>query len=80
MRQQIVTRKKSYYQRILPMDSLPPVQNFRAPKFCMSPKIQKYNNPGYPVISSVECHTWNISRYVDYKIPLYVKGTNDLIK
>ena len=46
----------------------------------MSPKIHKPNNPARPVISSVDCHTSNISRYVDYHIPSYKKDTNDFIK
>ena len=52
----------------------------RTPKFYLSPKI-------YPVISSVDCHTSNISRYVDYhlqpipkNIPSYIKDRNDFIK
>ena len=40
--------------------------NPRAPKFYMSPKIHTPNNSRYPVKSSVDCHTSNISRYVDY--------------
>ena len=39
--------------------------NTRTPKFYLSPKIHKPNNPGRPVISSVDCHTLNISQYVD---------------
>ena len=56
----------------------------RAPQFYMSPKIHKEVNPGRPVVSSINCHTTNISKYVDYhllpiakKIPSYVKDTND---
>ena len=61
--------------------------NLRTPKFYLSPKIHKPYNPGRPVISSVDCHTSNISRYVDYhlqpivkNIPSYMKDTNDFIK
>ena len=61
--------------------------NPRTPKFYLSPKIHKPNNPGHPVISSVDCHTSNILRYVDYhlqpivkNIPSYIKDTNDFIK
>ena len=61
--------------------------NPRTPKFYLSPKIHKPNNPGRPVISSVDCHTSNISRCVDYhlqpivkNIPSYIKDTNDFIK
>ena len=61
--------------------------NPRTPKFYLSPKIHKPNNPGRPVISSVNCHTSNTSRYVDYhlqpivkNIPSYIKDTNNFIK
>ena len=60
--------------------------NPRTPKFYISPKIHKENNPGRPVISSINCHTSKISKYVDYhlqpimkEIPSYVKDTNDFI-
>ena len=54
----------------------------KTPKFYLRPKIHKEGNPGRPVVSSVNCHTANISKYVDYhlqpivkEIPLYVKDT-----
>ena len=37
----------------------------RTPIFYMLPKIHKINNPGRPVISSVNSHTEKISAYVD---------------
>ena len=56
-------------------------------KFYLRPKILKEGNPGRPVVSSVNCHTANISKYVDYhlqpivkEIPSYVKDTQDFIK
>ena len=58
----------------------------RTPQFYISPKIHKERNPGRPVVSSINCHTANISKYVDYhlqpivkQIPSYVKDTNDFI-
>ena len=58
----------------------------RTPQFYISPKIHKEGNPGRPVVSSTNCHTANISKYVDYhlqpivkQIPSYVKCTNDFI-
>ena len=58
----------------------------RTPQFYISPKIHKEGNPGRPVVSSINCHTANISKYVDYhlqpivkQIPSYVKCTNDFI-
>ena len=52
------------------------------PKFYLRPKIHKESNPSCLVISSVNCHTANISKYVDYllqhivkEIPSYVRRT-----
>ena len=36
------------------------------PQFYISPKIHKEGNPGRPVVSSINCHTANISKYVNY--------------
>ena len=45
--------------------------NSRNPVFYMLPKIPKTNNPGRPVVSSVNSHTEKISAYVDdYLRPL----------
>ena len=56
-------------------------------KFYLRPKIHKEGNPGRPVVNSVNCHTANISKYVDYhlqpivkEIPSYVKDTQDFLK
>ena len=58
----------------------------KPPKFHTLPKIHKKSNPGRPVISSIGCHTTNISKYVDHhlqehvsKLPSYVKDTTDFI-
>ena len=60
--------------------------NPRTPKFYVSPKIHKENNPGRPVISSINCHMSKISKYVHYhlqpimkELPSYVKHTNNFI-
>ena len=60
--------------------------NPKAPKFYISPKTHKENNPGRPVINSKSCHTSEISRFVDHhlqplvrEIPSYIKDTNDFI-
>ena len=60
--------------------------NPRTPKFYIPPKIHKENNPGRPVISSINCHKSKISKHVDYhlppimkEIPSYIKDTNDFI-
>ena len=56
-------------------------------KFYLRPKIHKEGNPGHPVVSSVNCHTANISKYVDYHLqPIvketlsYVRDTQDILK
>jgi len=58
----------------------------KTPRFYMLPKIHKENNPGRPVVSSVNCHTSKISKHVDYhlqpivkEIPSYVKDTTDFL-
>ena len=60
--------------------------NPKTPKFYISPKIHKENNQGRPVINSINCHTSEISRFVDHhlqplvrEIPSYIKDTNDFI-
>ena len=58
----------------------------KIPKFYISPKIHKENNPGRPVINSINCHTSEISRFADHhlqplvrEIPSYIKDANDFI-
>ena len=60
--------------------------NTRNARFYLLPKIHKVNNPGRPVISSVNCNTSKISKYVDHYIqPLatnvrsYIRDTTDLL-
>ena len=62
------------------------VSNPKTPKFYISPKIHEPNNPGRPVINSVERETLEISRFVDHhfqpvvkQIPSYIKDTNHFI-
>ena len=58
------------------------ITNPKTPKFYISPKIHKPNNPGRPVINSIECHTSEISRFVDHhlqpvvkQVPSYINDT-----
>ena len=60
--------------------------NPKTSKFSLNPKIHKVGNPGRPVISSIECHSSNISKYVDYhlqpevlKLKSYTKDSTDTI-
>ena len=62
------------------------ISNAKTPKFYISPKIHKPNNPRRHVINSIESHTPEISRFVDLhlqpvlkQIPLYIKDTNHFI-
>ena len=62
------------------------VSNPKTPKFYISPKTHKPNNPGRLVINSIVCHTSEISRFVDHhlrplvkQIPSYIKDTNHFI-
>ena len=59
----------------------------KTPNIYLRPKIHKVGNPGGLVVSSVNCHTTNISKYVDYhlqplakEIPSYVKDTQYFLK
>ena len=67
------------------LDGLKPLEP-KTPRLYMLPKIHKEENPGRPVVSSVNCHTSKISKFVDYHIqplanelPSYVKDTTDFI-
>ena len=40
------------------------ITNPKTPKFYISPKIHKPNNPGRPVINSIECHASETLRFV----------------
>ena len=53
----------------------------------MLPKVHKPNNPGRPVVSSINSHTEKLSAYVDEvlrplpdKLPSHIKDTTDFIK
>ena len=59
----------------------------RTPIFDMLPKVHKPNNPGRPVVSSINSHTEKLSAYLDEflrplaeKLPSHIKDTTDFIK
>ena len=63
------------------------VQQSETPKFYTRAKIHKIGNPERPVVSSVNCHTYNISRYVNFhlqpiveSIPSYVRDITDFLQ
>ena len=67
------------------MNILTPVSITPA-RFYLLPKIHKSNNPGRPVISSTNCHTTKLSRFVDHyiqplaiKIKSYIRDTTDFL-
>ena len=56
------------------------VTNPKTQNFYTTPEIHKPNNPGRPVINSIECHK-EILRFADHQpavkiIPSYIKDTN----
>ena len=60
--------------------------NPKPPKFYISPKIHKENNPERPLINPINCNTSEISSFVDHnlqplvrEIPSCIKDTNDFI-
>ena len=77
-------KKKIYFLKNWLTDLNPSTQ--KIPKFYISPKTHKENNPGRPVINSINCHTSEISRFVDHhlqpqvrEIPSYIKDASDFI-
>ena len=63
------------------------IEQLDTPKFYARPKIHKSGNPGRPVVSSVNCHTYTISKYVDFRlqsivknVPSYVRDTTDFLQ
>ena len=61
--------------------------NIRTQQFHISRKLHKPNISERPVVSSVECHTSNISKFFHHyltphaeALPCYIKDTDDFIK
>ena len=61
--------------------------NPKTPRFYLLPKIHKPDNPGRPVVSSIDCHTEKISHFVDHHLqplnkalPSYVQDTTDFLQ
>ena len=62
------------------------VEEIRTPQFHILPKIYKPDIPGRLVVSSAECHTSKISKFVDHylqphakALPSYMKVTSDFL-
>ena len=63
------------------------IESPKSPHFYLKPKLHIEGVPGRSVISSIFCHTSEISEYVDYhlqpivrEILSYVKDTNDFLR
>ena len=55
-------------------------ENQRTSKFYLWPKICKSGKPPCPVFSSANCHTSNISKYMDYHLQPIVKETPSYVR
>ena len=52
----------------------------KTPQFKMSPKVHKEGNPERPVVSSIDCHTTKISKYIDNQLQPHVKELKSYVK
>ena len=52
----------------------------KTPQFKMLPKVHKEGNTGRPVVSSIDCHTTKISKYIDNQLQPHVKEFKSYVK
>ena len=59
----------------------------KTPKFYTLPKVHKPNNPGRPVVISIDSHMSKISKYVDFylqslarQLPYYIQDTRHFLR
>ena len=52
----------------------------KTPQFKMLPKVHKEGNPGRQVVNSIDCHTTNISKYIDNQLQPHVKELKSYVK
>ena len=52
----------------------------KTPQFKMLPKVHKKGSPGRPVVSSIDCHTTKISKYIDNQLQPHVKELKSYVK
>lgn len=50
------------------------------PQFKIFPKVHKEGNPSRLVISSIDCHTTKISKYIDNQVQPHVKELISYVK
>ena len=81
---QKVLKNKCYYPLQFVKDLT--TSDVTTPQFHILPKIHKLSIPGRPVVSSVECHTSKISKFVDHylkphtvALPSYIKDPADFV-
>ena len=52
----------------------------KTPPFKMLPKVNKEVNSGIPVVSSIDCHTTKISKYIDNQLQPHLKELKPYVK
>ena len=75
-------------QKSLPNTATNLIQdNPRCSMFYLLPKIHKVDNPGRPIVSTINCNSEIISQYLDgiffpivTKLPTFIKDTSDVIR
>ena len=56
------------------------VSNPKTPKFYIQPKIHNKDNPGRPVVRSVNCFTASISKDVGYHLQAIVQDMSSYVR
>ena len=54
--------------------------NAKTPDFYITPKVHKKDVPGWPVVSSIDCHTSKLSKFVDHYVPPHAKALPSNVK
>ena len=52
----------------------------KTPQFKMLRKVHKDGNSGRPVVSSIDCHTTRISKYIDNRLQPHIKQLKSYVK
>ena len=52
----------------------------KTPQCKMLQKIHKEGNPGRPMVSSIDCHTTKILKYIDNQLQPHVKELRSYVK
>ena len=54
--------------------------NVKTPHFYIAPKVYKKDIPGRHVVSSIDCHTSKLSKFVDEDLQPHVKALPSTLK